>query len=98
MWEGTPAQRSDAKKKNWLSVIEAVERDITQQTNDYKFKKLTQIIDDKYGERKIDLNDMYNADFEASGPWRTIAHLIRTDLQDMGALKQKNSQLIEQHK
>ena len=41
---------------------------------------------------------MYNADFEASGPWRTIAHLIRTDLQDMGALKQKNSQLIEQHK
>ena len=41
MWDGSPAQRSDAKKKNWVSVIEAVERDITQLTNDYKFKKLS---------------------------------------------------------
>ena len=98
MWDGSPAQKSDAKKKNWVSVIEAVERDITQLTNDYKFKKLTQIVDEKYGERKLELNDLFSVDFEASGPWRTIANLIRQDLQDMGALKQKNTNLIEQHK
>lgn len=80
MWDGTPAQKSDAKKKNWFSMVEAVERDITQMTNDYKFKKLTQMIDEKYGEKKIDLNDIYMVDFEASGPWRSIAQSIRTDL------------------
>lgn len=90
--------RAEASKKNWLSIIEAVERDITQMTNDYKFKKLITMVADKYGERKIDLNDLYAVDFEASGPWRTIAQTIRADLQDMGVLKQKNSQLIEQHK
>jgi len=73
LWDGTPAQKSDAKKKNWLSVIEAVERDITQLTNDYKFKKLTTMVDERYGDKRLDLNDLYAVDFEASGPWRTVA-------------------------
>ena len=81
-----------------MSVVEAVERDITQLMNDYKFKKLTVMIDEKYGERKVDLNDLYAVDFEANGPWRIIAHAIRSDLQDMGVLKQKNTVLVEQHK
>ena len=78
--------------------MEAVERDITQLTNDYKFKKLTQMVDERYGDRKLDLNDLYAVDFEASGPWRTVAQSIKTDLQDMGALKQKNTSLLEQSK
>ena len=80
MWDGTPALQSDSKKKNWISVIEAIERDITQLTNDYKFKKLTQIVNEKYGDQKIELNDLFSVDFEASGPWRTIAQSIRADL------------------
>jgi hypothetical protein len=56
-----------------MSTVEAVERDITQQTNDYKFKKLIAMIEEKYGDKKIDLNDLYAVDFEASGPWRQIA-------------------------
>ena len=98
LWEGSSMSRAEAQKKNCQSIIEAVERDITQLMNDYKFKKLVHMIEDKYGDKKIDLNDLYAVDFEASGPWRTIAHTIRADLQDMGVLKQKNSQLIEQHK
>jgi len=78
--------------------VEAVERDITQLTNDYKFKKLTQMVDERYGDRKLDLNDLYAVDFEVSGPWRTVAQSIKTDLQDMGALKQKNTSLLEQSK
>jgi len=73
LWDGAPIEKADAKKKNWMSVVEAVERDITQLTNDYKFKKLTAMIDEKYGDRKVDLNDLYAVDFEASGPWRVIA-------------------------
>jgi hypothetical protein len=34
-------------------------------------------MDEKYGERKLELNDMFSVDFEANGPWRTIANLIR---------------------
>lgn len=98
LWDGAPNEKAEARKKNWMSVVEAVERDITQLTNDYKFKKLTAMIDEKYGDRKVDLNDLYAVDFEAHGPWSQLAQSIKSDLQDMGVLKQKNSALIEQTK
>lgn len=98
LWEGTETEKQYAKARNWISVVEAVERDITQMNNDYKFKKLNTVMEERYGDKKIDLNDLYAVEFEATGPWRTLAEMIREDLQDMGMLKQKNTNLIEQHK
>lgn len=66
--------------------------------NDYKFKRLIKLVDQKYGSQKIDFNDLYKLDFQADGPWRSITTSIRTELQDMTALKQKNSILLEKQK
>ena len=39
--------------RDWTSVLEAVERDITALVNDYKFKKLVQKVDDKFKDKQI---------------------------------------------
>jgi hypothetical protein len=52
-----------ARNKSWLSVLEAIERDITTLNNDFKFKRLIKIVDQKYGSSRIDFNDLYTLDF-----------------------------------
>lgn len=66
--------------------------------NDFKFKQLAERVEAKYGAGKIDFNDLYNIDYKAGGPWRTVSEQVRSELQDMGALKQKNSNLLEKQK
>lgn len=80
LWEGTPTEQQYAKQRNWISVVEAVERDITQLNNDYKFKKISMQLEERYQNQKIDLNDLFQVEFEATGPWRTLAQNIRTEL------------------
>lgn len=60
----------EERQKSWLSTLEAIERDITMLNNDFKFKRLIKIVDQKYGTSKIDFNDIYKLDFKAEGPWR----------------------------
>lgn len=93
LWLGTDSQKEEERQKSWLSTLEAIERDITMLNNDFKFKRLIRLVDQKYGNQKIDFNDIYKLDLGAQGPWLQIAHSIKTELQDMTALKQKNSQL-----
>jgi hypothetical protein len=52
-----------AREQSWLSVLEAIERDITTLNNDFKFKRLIKIVDQKYGSSRIDFNDLYTLDF-----------------------------------
>lgn len=63
LWLGTESDLELAREKSWLSVLEAVERDITTLNNDFKFKRLIKIVDQKYGSSKIDFNDLYTLDF-----------------------------------
>ena len=63
LWVGTESDLQLAREKSWLSVLEAVERDITTLNNDFKFKRLIKIVDQKYGSNKIDFNDLYTLDF-----------------------------------
>lgn len=64
-------------------MLEAVERDIIQLNNDFKFRQLA----DKVEEKKNDFNDLYNVDYKSQGPWRIVSEQVKTELQDMGALK-----------
>jgi hypothetical protein len=66
--------------------------------NDFKFKRLIRLVDQKYGSQKIDFNDLYKLDFGAQGPWRQIAVGINNELQDMSSLKSKNTQLLDKQK
>lgn len=63
LWTGDSQSILDARKKSWLSVLEAIERDITTLNNDYKYKRLIKIVDSKYVDQKINLNDLYKTDF-----------------------------------
>ena len=94
LWDGSAEEKRQAQEKSWTSVLEAVERDIIQLNNDFKFRQLA----DKVEEKKGDFNDLYNVDYKSQGPWRVVSEQVKTELQDMGALKQKNTQLKEKQK
>jgi len=40
--------------------------------NDVKYKELATKVEAKYGDSKVDLNDLYACDYKAQGPWRSI--------------------------
>ena len=58
LWEGDDVAAARTKS-TWLQVLEAVERDITSLNNDYKYKRLVKLVDQRYGNKKIDFNDLY---------------------------------------
>ena len=62
LWEGSETEKKQTQKQNLVSVLEAIERDITQLTNDFKFKKLAESVEERYGAGKVDFNDLYAID------------------------------------
>ena len=62
-----------------------------QLNNDFKYRQLAENVEEKYGSSKIDFNDLYTVDYKSQGPWRRVSEQVKTELQDMGALKQKNT-------
>ena len=79
-------------------MLEAIERDVIGLNNDFKFKQLAEKVESKYGSGKVDYNDLYSVDYRAEGPWRVVSEQVKSELQDMGALKQKNTALGEKQK
>jgi len=98
LWMGSKTQQQEASQKSWVSVLEAIERDVISLNNNFKFKKLAEQVEAKYGAGKIDFNDLYAVDFKAGGPWRVVTEHVKSELQDMGALKQQNSHLVEKQR
>lgn len=45
LWNGDKNEIAQAREQSWLSVLEAVERDITTLNNDFKFKRLIKVVD-----------------------------------------------------
>jgi hypothetical protein len=70
----------DQRQKSWLSVLEAIERDITTLNNDYKYKRLIKLVDSRYADQKIDFNDLFKVDFQATGPWYEIVKTVKSEL------------------
>ena len=85
IWRGL--DEAGGIEKDWTSVLEAVEKDITTLTNDYKFKKLSI----KLEEAKIKLNieDIFKFALDFKGPWTTISRKVRDDLDDTNSMKDK---------
>ncbi|CDW91225.1 UNKNOWN [Stylonychia lemnae] len=98
MWERDPQSQVEPQERDWSSILEAIERDITQLNNDYKFKKLASKIDQEYHNSQIVINDIYAKGWDAKGPWTLIVDKIRQDLEDTGAMKEKIESLQEKVK
>jgi hypothetical protein len=68
MWVSPETAHQD--KRDWMSVLEAVERDIASLINDYKYRKLIQAIDVSYVDKKPQsVDDMYTKGWDIKGPW-----------------------------
>lgn len=87
LWVGSEAEQLESSQKSWTSVLEAIERDVISLNNNHKFKQLAEVVEEKYGEGKIDFNDLYSIDYKSGGPWRVVTEQVKSELQDMGALK-----------
>jgi hypothetical protein len=78
------------QQKDWGSLLDAIQKDITQLFNDYKFKRLIKNIETSSDSKAIlNLDQIFFIDRfrnEAS-PWMAIAKRIRTDLQNFEELK-----------
>lgn len=86
--------------KDWNSLLDAIQRDITQVLNDYKFKRLIKHIEQSYekedGQATVSrIDDIFYIDrFKgALAPWMEISKRIRLDIQNSEALKDKIDQL-----
>jgi len=67
-------------------VLDAVQRDITQLFNDYKFKRLIKTIEESYKEKEgyVNLDEIFYIDRfkNQASPWMEISKKIRTDIQN----------------
>lgn len=90
VWTGNS---SEVQGKDWTSVLESVERDITSLTNDFKFKKLNQKLEE--AKIKLNIDDIFKYALDFKGPWTTISKKVREDLDDTNAMKDKIENLQE---
>eukprot|EP00347_Sterkiella_histriomuscorum_P006662 403351912 len=93
LWETEPQSELEPQERDWSSVLEAIERDITHLNNDFKFKKLLSKVEEEYKESQIQIDDIYSKGWDAKGPWSLIVDKIRQDLEDTGLMKEKIEQL-----
>jgi predicted component of type VI protein secretion system len=75
-------------------LLEAVQRDLTQLFNDYKFKRLVKHIEATYKEQNKDvvsIDEIFYIDRfkNETFPWIEISRKIRTDIQNSESLKDK---------
>lgn len=88
MWVSPESAHQD--KRDWMSVLEAVERDIASLTNDYKYRKLIQAIDASYVDKKPQsVDDMYMKGWDIKGPWNSIIATICKDFEEVEIIKDK---------
>ena len=88
------ADSEQIQTKDWTSLLEAVQRDLTQLFNDYKFKRLVKHIESTYKEQNRDvvsIDEIFYIDRfkNETLPWIEISKKIRTDIQHSESLKDK---------
>lgn len=91
VWRGI--DEAGGLEKDWGSVLESVERDITTLTNDFKFKKLIQRLEE--AKVKLSIDDIFKYAMDVKGPWTIISKKVREDLEDTGSMKDKIENLQE---
>lgn len=104
------ADPAQIQSKDWSSVLDAVQRDITQLFNDYKFKRLIKSIESSYEEQHkesmLNIEEVYYIDRfkNDNSPWMEISKKIKQDIQNseqlkesIDLLKNKNKEAIKQN-
>ncbi len=81
-----PSSKND---REWLSVIEAIERDLTSLGNDPKFKKLINLVTDETKDQQVHIDDIYTKGWDCRGPWNLIVDRIRADFENIEVMKDK---------
>lgn len=81
LWAEGPASPEAIQAKDWNSVLDAVQKDITHLVNDHKYKRLIRAIDEEYsGEPKVasDLDQIFYVDRfkNDASPWMVISKRI----------------------
>jgi len=93
MW-GEAANPND--KRDWQSVLEAVERDLIALNNHYKYKRLLDKVADERQGRPVDADDIFTKGWEIKGPWNAVMEAIRQDFESTELMKQKiDTQLVK---
>jgi len=87
LWLAAKVDPND--KREWLSVLEAIERDVTSLGNDTKFKKLINLVTDETKDQQVHIDDIYTKGWDCRGPWNLIVDRIRSDFEDIEAMKDK---------
>ena len=88
MWVSTDSAHQD--KRDWMSVLEAVELDLASLTNDYKYRKLVQAIEASYVDKKtLSVDDMYMRGWDIKGPWNSIIATICKDFEEVEIFKDR---------
>lgn len=93
-------------RKDWNSILDAIQKDISHQFNDYRFKHLVEKVEGAYREKDgkkqqalgIDklfyLDDKYhNADL----PWMKLAARVSMEIDNSGQLKDKIGELVQKN-
>jgi hypothetical protein len=83
LWSDDAAEAASIEDKNWGGVMDAIQKDITGLSNDYKFKRLIKDIDEMYEDQpKTKASSNLDAIFfidrfkNESSPWMEIVKRI----------------------
>lgn len=108
LWSDDATDAAAIQDKNWGGVLDAIQKDITGLSNDYKFKRLIKDIDAIYedqprsaggkGANNLDAIFFIDRFKNESSPWMEIVKRIQSDIQNSEALKDKIVQLTTKRK
>lgn len=92
------SENFDPTSTDWNSLLDAVQRDITQLSNDYKFKRLIKTIEKDSGAKDgsvMSIDEIFYIDRfrNDTSPWMEISKKIKADIQNSEQLKDKIEQL-----
>jgi len=92
------------QSKDWNSIMDSIQKDISQLFNDYKFKRLIKQIEQEYESQNrstlINIDQIFFIDrFQNdTAPWMEISNRIKQDIQNSEQLKDKISVLMDKNK
>jgi hypothetical protein len=85
LWSEDESAPGAIQNKDWNSVMDAVQKDITGLSNDYKYKRLIKMLDELYenkGNQNMDMLYFVDKFRNDTGPWMEIARKIQKDIQN----------------
>ena len=106
VWVDNDLKIDDILRKDWNSILDAIQKDISHQFNDYRFKELVQQVDATYNQKgaeqpqSVGIDQLFFLDekyHHESLPWNQIAAQISVEIENSGQLKDKIGELMNKN-